>query len=68
MPDTPFARWQDRTGLTRAVDAAAALGVTRRTVERLRNGEQKPHPSTRRLMEILEANPGLTESRSRLAR
>jgi len=59
MPDTDFALWQDRVGLTRAVNAAAALGVTRQTVYALRRGLQQPHPSTRRLMEVIEANPHL---------
>jgi DNA-binding transcriptional regulator YiaG len=57
MPNTDFSRWQDRLGLTRVAAAAEALGISRQSVNDLRRGKTQPHPSTRRLMEILEEHP-----------
>lgn len=62
MPDTDFARWQNRTGLIRAVDAARILGISRQHATDLREG-RKPLTSRplRRLMDLLAEHPELIE-------
>lgn len=56
MPETDFAAWERRLGLSRA-DVTTILGISRQSANDLRRGRFTPHPSTRRLMQVLEDNP-----------
>jgi hypothetical protein len=59
----PFAAWERRLNLPRKA-VPAVLGISRQSAHDLRTGRTKPHPSTRRLMQVIE-DPGLIEQLAR---
>jgi DNA-binding transcriptional regulator YiaG len=57
MPETDFAAWERRLGLSDALATAKALGISRPAVYQLRSGATKPSPPTQQLMRLIEADP-----------
>lgn len=53
-PHRKFVAWERRHGLSRAVDTARMLGVSRQTVHDLRAGRSDISPPMRRLMDVLD--------------
>lgn len=55
-PDSPVARIRGRTGLSQA-DFAAALGVSKRTIEQWEQGRRRPSGAAKTLLKIVDRHP-----------
>lgn len=55
-PDSPVARIRLRSGLSQA-DFAAALGVSKRTIEQWEQGRRRPSGAAKTLLKIVDKHP-----------
>ncbi len=55
-PHSPVARIRERTGLSQA-DFAAALGVSKRTIEQWEQGRRQPSGAAKTLLKIVDRHP-----------